>query len=53
MQTQIPLPGSGPTIAVSGSRAYVFNKYQWTVTAIDTTTNTVIRTSQPLASARP
>ena len=49
-QTQIPLPGSGPNIAVSGTRAYVFNKYLWTVSAIDTTTNTVIRTSQPLAS---
>ena len=49
-QTQIPLPGSGTSIAVSGSRAYVFNKYQWTVSAIDTNTNTVIRTSQPLAS---
>jgi YVTN family beta-propeller protein len=49
-QTQISLPGSGTNIAVSGSRAYVFNKYLWTVTAIDTSTNTVIRTSQPLAS---
>lgn len=49
-QTQIPLPGSGPNIALSGSRAYVFNKYLWTVSSIDTNTNTVIRTSQPLAS---
>jgi len=49
-QTQIPLPGAGTDIAVSGSRAYVFNRYLWTVSAIDTTTNTLIRTSQPLAS---
>ena len=49
-QTHIPLSGSGPSIAVSGTRAYVFNKYLWTVSAIDTTTNTVLRTSQPLAS---
>jgi len=49
-QTQIPLPSSGTNIAVSGSRAYVFNRYQWTVTAIDINTNTVIGTSQPLAS---
>ena len=28
----------------------MFNKYLWTVTAIDTSTNTVIGTSQPLAS---
>ena len=49
-QTQIPLTGTGPTIAVYDSRAYVFNKYHWTVSAIDLDTNTVIRTSAPLAS---
>ncbi len=49
-QTQIALPSSGTNIAVSGSRAYVFNKYQWTVSAIDINTNTVLRTSEPLAS---
>ena len=47
-QTQIPLTFSGPTIAVSGSRAYVVNEYYGTVSAIDTNTNTVIRTSARL-----
>ena len=49
-QTQITLPSSGTSIAVSGPRAYVFNRSLWTVSSIDTTNNTVIRTSQPLAS---
>ena len=47
-QTQIPLTSSGPMIAVSGSRAYVVNEYYGTVSAIDTNTNTVIRTSARL-----